>query len=127
MNLGRVSCAALMLSGLAGAFTPAKVASALDLRAGSGRGIAETRAGLGGTYAALGGWALLSRQPAAHAAVGATWMGAAAARIASLFIDHPRTDAALWAYLGAELGFGSAAIASAIRGSQGTDAVHETP
>jgi hypothetical protein len=115
MNLGRVSSAALMLSGLAGVLAPTKVASALDLPAASGRAVAETRAGLGGTYAALGGWALLSRHPAAHAAVGVTWMGAAAARIASLLIDDPRTDGAFWAYLAAELGFGSAAITSAIR------------
>jgi hypothetical protein len=115
MNLGRLSSAALMLSGLAGALVPTSVASALDLPAVSGRAVAETRAGLGGTYAALGGWALLSRQPAAHAAVGVTWIGAAAARIGSLFIDRPRTDAAFWLYLAAELGFGSAAITSAIR------------
>ena len=115
MNLGRVSSAALMLSGVAGVVMPTKVASALDLSAASGRAVAETRAGLGGTYTALGGWALLSRRPAAHAAVGATWLGAAAARLASLLIDHPRTDGAFWAYLAAEIGFGSAAIASAIR------------
>jgi hypothetical protein len=115
MNLGRVSSAALMLSGVAGVVTPTKVASALDLSAASGRAVAETRAGLGGTYTALGGWALLSRHPTAHAAVGATWLGAAAARLASLLIDRPRTDGAFWAYLAAEIGFGSAAIASAIR------------
>jgi hypothetical protein len=115
MNLGRVSSAALMLSGLAGVVTPAKVASALDLSADSGRAVAETRAGLGGTYAALGGWALVSRHPAAHAAVGVTWLGAAAARIGSLVVDRPRTDAAFWLYLAAELGLGSAAVASAMR------------
>jgi hypothetical protein len=119
MNLGRVSSAALMLSGLAGVLTPTKVASALDLSAASGRAVAETRAGLGGTYAALGAWALLSRKPTAHAAVGVTWIGAAAARLASLVLDHPRTDNEFWAYLAAELGFGSAAIASAIRHADG--------
>jgi hypothetical protein len=102
-----------MLSGLAGVLAPAKVAAALDLPAESSRAIAETRAGLGGTYAALGGWAFLSRHPAAHAAVGVTWLGAAAARIGSLFVDRPRTGVAFWAYLAAEVGFGSAAIASA--------------
>jgi hypothetical protein len=112
VNLGRASSAALMLSGLAGVMIPRKVASALDLPAVSGRAVAETRAGLGGTYAALGGWALLSRQPAAQAAVGVTWLGAAAARIGSLLADRPRTDAAFWAYLAAEVGFGAAALAS---------------
>jgi hypothetical protein len=104
-----------MFSGLAGVLTPTKVASTLDLTASSGRGVAETRAGLGGTYAALGAWALFSRRPAAHTAVGGLWLGAAAARIGALLSDDPQPDAAYWAYLAAELGFGSAAMASARR------------
>jgi hypothetical protein len=119
MTIGRLSSAALMLSGLAGVLVPSRVASALELPALSGRAVAETRAGLGGTYAALGGWALFSRNPAAHAAVGVTWLGAAAARIGSLVIDRPRTDVAFWTYLAVELGFGSAAIASAMRRTNG--------
>jgi Domain of unknown function (DUF4345) len=115
MNLGRVSSAALMLSGLAGVVTPAKVGSALDLTASSGRGIAETRAGLGGTYAALGAWALFSRSPAADTAVGVMWLGAAAARIGALLVDDPQPDSSYWAYLAAELGFGSLALVSAVR------------
>jgi hypothetical protein len=115
MNLGRVSSAALMLSGLSGVLTPAKVATALDLSPGSSRGVAETRAGLGGTYAALGGWALVSRDPTAQKAVGVTWLGAAAVRLASLVVDRPRTDFAFWSYLAAEIGFGAAALASASR------------
>lgn len=115
MNLGRVSSAALMLSGLAGVLTPAKVGAALDLAAGSERGVAETRAGLGGTYAALGAWALLSRNPAAPAAVGVTWLGAGAVRLASLVIDRPRTDWTYWGYLAAEIGFGATALAAAAR------------
>jgi hypothetical protein len=115
MNVGRVSSAALMASGLAGVFMPTKVAEALDLPATSGRGLAETRAGLGGTYAALGAWALVSRHPAARVAVGVTWLGAAAARLGALAVDEPETDATYWAYLAAELGLGTAAIASARR------------
>jgi hypothetical protein len=115
MKLGRASSAALMLSGVAGVLTPASVASALHLTPASSRGIAETRAGLGGTYAALGGWALLSHDPAAQTAVGVTWLGAAAVRLASLVADRPRTDSAFWAYLAAEIGFGAIAVASATR------------
>ena len=118
MNLGRVSSAALMLSGIAGVLTPRRVGSALDLLAVSNRGVAETRAGLGGTYAALGGWALLSPDPAAQAAVGMTWLGAAAVRMATLVLDRPRTDATFWAYLAAELGFGTAALAINSRSSR---------
>jgi hypothetical protein len=76
----------------------------------SDRAVAETRAGLGGTYAALGGWALVSHDPTAQTAVGVTWLGAAAARLASLVVDRPRTDPAFWAYLAAEIGFGTAAL-----------------
>ena len=112
---GRVSSAALMLSGVAGVVMPRRVAEALDLLATTGRGVAETRAGLGGTYAALGGWALVSRDPAAHAAVGMTWLGAAGARLVSLALDRPRTDWTFWAYLAAEVGLGAVALASAQR------------
>jgi hypothetical protein len=113
MNLGHVGSAALMLSGVAAVVTPKRVASALDLTPASSRGIAETRAGLGGTYAALGGWALVSRDPRARAAVGVTWLGAAAVRLVSLAVDRPRTDVAFWSYLAAEIGFGTTALASA--------------
>src|SRR3954470_22224437 len=112
MDLGRLSAAALMLSGLAGATMPERVAAALDLPATSGRGRAETRAGLGGTYAALGGWALVSRKPAAQSAVGITWLGAAAVRVLSLVVDKPETDATYWAYLAAEIGLGAAPLAA---------------
>jgi hypothetical protein len=113
MQLGRVSGAALMFSGIAGVLMPESVASALDLLPASSRGIAETRAGLGGTYAALGGWALLSRNPTAQTAVGVTWLGAALVRIAALVVDRPQTDVAFWSYLAAEVGFGATALVSA--------------
>lgn len=101
-----------MLSGVAGVVTPRRVASALDLPATSARGVAETRAGLGGTYAALGGWALVSRDPGVQAAVGVTWLGAAGIRMASLRLDRPRTDWTFWAYLAAEIGFGMTAFSA---------------
>lgn len=104
-----------MASGLAGVVMPGRVATTLELPAGTKRGIAETRAGLGGTYAGLGGWALVSRDPTAQAAVGVTWLGAAAARMGSLVVDRPRTDVAYWAYLGVEIGLGAAALVGARR------------
>ena len=113
MNLGRVSSAALLLSGIAGVVTPESVASALHLAPESNRGIAETRAGLGGTYAALGGWALVSRDPTAQAAVGVTWLGAGVVRLASLVVDRPETDWTFWGYLVAEIAFGTTALDSA--------------
>jgi hypothetical protein len=113
MSSGRLASAALMLSGISGVVSPKRVGSALDLSALSARGLAETRAGLGGTYAALGAWALVSRAPTAQRAVGVTWLGAAAARVASLALDRPRTDWTFWAYLVAEIGFGATALVAA--------------
>jgi hypothetical protein len=110
MRWGGVSAAALCASGVAGVLIPSDVAAALDLSPATGRGRAEVRAGLGGTYAALGGWALADRSPAASAAVGFTWLGAAAARVGSLVVDRPRTDLAFWLYLAGELGLGTAAL-----------------
>ncbi|MBA8922905.1 hypothetical protein BC739_000102 [Kutzneria viridogrisea] len=113
MNLGKVSSAVLMLSGIAGVLTPRGVGQALELTAPSARGTAEIRAGLGGTYAALGGWSLASREPAADLAVGATWLGAAAVRTAALLVDRPRTTWSYWAYLALEVGMGTASLRAA--------------
>jgi hypothetical protein len=110
VKLTRLSCAALLASGVAGVVMPEQVAAALELPATSGRGRAETRAGLGGTYAALGGWALISSNPVAQRAVGMTWLGAAGARLLSLKLDRPETDWTFWAYLAAEVGLGVGAL-----------------
>jgi hypothetical protein len=113
MRIGRISSGALLLSGLASVVAPQRVARALELTIDSPRGTAEVRAGLGGTYAALGAWALASSRPAAETAVGAVWRGAAGTRLMSLASDRPRTPWPFWAYLGAEVVLGTAALASA--------------
>jgi hypothetical protein len=114
VNAGRISSAALMLSGVAAVVNPQGVADALHLDAGDARGVTETRAGLGGTYAALGGWALVSREPAADVAVGVTWLGAAAVRVATLKVDRPPVTTSYWIYLGLEVACGTVSIASAV-------------
>ena len=119
MNLGRLSSAALMLSAVAAVVNPRGVADTLHLTAGDMRGITEARAGLGRTFAALGGWALVSRDPAADAAVGMTWLGAAAVRVATRQIDRPPETASYWAYLGLEVACGTASLASAITRRRG--------
>ena len=86
------SAAALGASGLAGVLIPDDVGGALELRPTTPRGRPEVRAGLGGTFAALGAWALTDRSPAA---------------------SRPRTDAAFWSYLVIELGLGSLALRDA--------------
>ncbi len=101
-----------MASGMAAVVMPERVGAALDLSATSPRGQAEIRAGLGGTYAALGAYALLSRSPGARRAVGLTWLGAAVARIGALKADEPEADWTYWAYLAAEVGLGAGALLS---------------
>jgi hypothetical protein len=92
---------------------PERVGEALELPPATPRARSEVRAGLGGTYAALGGWALLDRSAAASTAVGVAWLGAAAARLAALVVDRPRTDPAFWLYLATELGLGATALQAA--------------
>jgi hypothetical protein len=48
MNVGRLSSAALMLSGVAAAVDPKGVVAALHLTAADARGVTETRAGSAG-------------------------------------------------------------------------------
>jgi hypothetical protein len=111
-RIGRLSAAAMFLSGVAGIVTPTKFTEALDLTALSARGTAETRVGLGGTYAGLGAYALLSRSAVAQRAVGATWAGAGLVRLATLRRDRPNTDWTFWTYLAGELGLGAAGLLS---------------
>jgi hypothetical protein len=112
---GRLSSAALAASGLGIALRPQAALDVLGLATTSNRGIAETRAGLGGTFLALGLWALRHGSPDASTAVGMTWLGAGAFRTLSLVIDDPETDWTYWAYLAAELVLGLGAIAAGTR------------
>jgi hypothetical protein len=107
---GAISSLALAASGIGIALQPRQAVSTMGLASTSARGIAETRAGLGGTFAALGLWALARRSREAHTAVGVTWLGAAAFRLLSLRLDKPETDATFWAYLAAELSCGLGGI-----------------
>jgi hypothetical protein len=103
---GAISSLALAASGIGIALQPTQAASALGLSATSGRGVAETRIGLGGTFAGLGAWALLRHRPDAYRAVGATWLGAAITRVLTLQIDEPEPDWTFWAYLAGEIALG---------------------
>jgi hypothetical protein len=118
-RLARTSSVAMLASGVAAVLKPELVALALHLSPTDARGRAESRAGFGGTFAALGAYGLLSRSPAAQRAVGVTWLGAAAARLAALRLDEPETDVTYWAYLAGEVGLGAAALIGAGGRSQG--------
>ncbi|MDQ1696836.1 MAG: hypothetical protein QOJ03_2189, partial [Frankiaceae bacterium] len=72
---GVLSSLALAASGVAIAADPKGVGVALHLQPTSARGLAETRVGLGGTFAGLGLWALARRSSDAYTAVGMTWLG----------------------------------------------------
>ena len=110
MRLGTLSAGALAASGLAIALMPERTLAQLELTPGSARGLAETRAGLGGTFAGLGLWALLRGTSDAYTAVGMTWLGAAAFRTYSLKADQPDTKPSFWAYLTGEVVLGTAGV-----------------
>jgi hypothetical protein len=112
MRVGDLSALALGASGLAIALMPERSTKQLQLVATSPRGIAETRAGLGGTFVGLGLWALARRTSDAYTAVGVTWLGAAAFRTYALKKDEPETAATYWAYLAAESLLGLGAVAA---------------
>jgi hypothetical protein len=107
---GLLSSLALAASGIAIAADPKRTGLALDLSATSPRGVAETRAGLGGTFAALGLWAAARGSSDAYTAVGVTWLGAAALRTASLSADDVEPDWTYWAYLAGEISLGLAGV-----------------
>ena len=106
MRPGTLSSLALFGSGVAAIVAPERILPALHLTSSDARGSAEVRAGMGGTFAALGAYALVSPSPVARRAVGAIWLGAAAARLYALSEDQPETDATFWAYLAAEVALG---------------------
>ena len=102
-------------SGVAIALVPERVGTSLGVKTTSPRGVAELRIGLGGTFAALGLWALLRGTSDAYTAVGVTWLGAAAVRLLTMRVDEPETDATFWAYLGLESTLGIAGLVAGSR------------
>jgi hypothetical protein len=88
------------------ALTPGRTAMSLSLNPATTRGVTEVRAGMGGTMAGLGLWALARGTSDAYTAVGVTCLGAAAARAYSLKADAPKTDASFWGLLAGEVFLG---------------------
>jgi hypothetical protein len=113
---GAVSSAGIAASGIGIALDPKRAAQALAITPTSSRGVAEIRAGIGGTFAALGLWALLRGTPDAYTAVGVTWLGAAAVRTLAIRVDEPQKDVTYWGYLAAELTLGVAGLMARGRG-----------
>ena len=110
--MGLASAVGLAASGIGIALRPREAADSLGIPAASARGVAETRAGLGGTYAALGLWSAVRGTPDAHTAVGVTWLGAAALRLTALAVDKPNTTRSYWMYLAGELVLGACGVAA---------------
>jgi hypothetical protein len=94
---------------------PERTLAQLQLTPVSARGTAEARAGLGGTFAALGLWALLRGTSDAYTAVGMTWLGAAAFRTYALKADEPEAAPSYWAYLTGEVVLGTAGVLARAR------------
>lgn len=115
---GFTAAAGLTTSGIGIALDPKRAGDVMRMPPMSARGITEMRAGVGGTFAALGAWALLRATSDAYTAVGVTWLGAAAVRVVSMEVDKPETDATFWAFLGLETALGVAGLLARGRGSR---------
>jgi hypothetical protein len=107
---GFTAALGLGASGIGIAVDPKRAGDVMRMPPMSARGITEMRAGVGGTFTALGMWALLRGTSDAYTAVGVTWLGAAAVRAISLKVDKPEKDATFWAFLGLETTLGIAGL-----------------
>jgi hypothetical protein len=115
---GFTSSLALAASGVGIALDPQRAGAVMRIPPASARGTTEMRAGVGGTFAALGAWALLRGSSDAYTAVGVTWLGAAVVRAVSMQVDEPDKDATFWAFLAGETVFGLAGILAGGRSSR---------
>lgn len=115
---GVSSALALAASGVGIALDPKRAGAVMRMRPESSRGITEMRAGVGGTFAALGAWALARGTSDAYTAVGVTWLGAAVVRVLSLQADEPETDWTFWAFLTGEATLGLAGLLAGGRGHE---------
>ena len=113
--LRRLPAAALFASGLAGVVIPDRFLDNIELDARGPRGLAEARAGLGGTYAGLGAVCLLAGTRSADAAVAATWLGAGVVRAGAWQQQRFRAHWTYWAYLAGEVTLGGVALGGALR------------
>lgn len=113
---GFASAVALSASGVGIALDPRRAGDVMRIPPMSARGTTEMRAGVGGTFAALGAWAAHRGTADAYTAVGVTWLGAAAVRTISMQVDKPETDWTFWAFLAGETTLGLAGLLA--RGSR---------
>jgi hypothetical protein len=115
---GFSAAAGLSAAGIGIALDPKRAGEMMRMPPMSARGITEMRAGVGGTFAALGAWALVRGTSDAYTAVGVTWLGAAAVRAVSMEVDKPEKDATFWAFLGLETVLGMAGLLARGRGAR---------
>jgi hypothetical protein len=86
-NLGALVTLGL---GILGLVRPAAAAALARVEPRGAMGLSEIRATYGGLFAALGAFALVAQDMVAFTMLGAAWIGAAAARLVSTFVDGAR-------------------------------------
>ncbi len=75
--------------GVLGLIRPQAIATGAGVIAEGAHGVSELRALFGGILGSLGMVCLITREPAAFLAAAAAWLGAAVAKLGSLFVDKP--------------------------------------
>lgn len=86
-NLGALVTLGL---GILGLIRPTFVAAFARIEPQGRMGLSEIRSTYGGLFAALGSFALVAQDMVAFTLLGAAWIGAAAARLVSTFVDDAR-------------------------------------
>lgn len=78
---------ATLILGILGLLAPAKAARFVSISPEGANGMSEIRATYGGLFVALGAWCLTSQSYVVFTVAGVAWIGAAAGRVFSMFID----------------------------------------
>ena len=104
--LNNVAAASTLLFGLLCLIKPEMVARACHFDLKGPRGVAEFRIGFGGFISGLMIYPLYIQSDLVFTVLGLMWLGGAAVRVLSLFIDKPQLDNTYMAVLVFELTHG---------------------
>lgn len=89
-TLNFIGAAITLGLGLMGLVWPMAAARLTGLKPEGKLGMSELRATYGGFFLVLGAYCLVTQEEVAFTLVGLAWLGAAAARLISIFVDRNR-------------------------------------
>jgi len=100
-----IAALATVLTGMFAAFAPRRIQGFTGLMVDGGRGITEVRSIFGGLFIAVGLAPLFLQETAAFQMLGFSYLGIAAVRVVSIFVDRSAVQSN-WISLAVEVVFG---------------------